>query len=126
MKTTRNCRLEVMASVFAFLAGVCNAQAPVERMQQVVQPYADAQLFMGSVLVAQNSKVLFSKSYGWAGLGVEHTEFVHGEIPDRLCDQTIHRGLDFAFGRSWKGEDRQLGEEISARGAGVLAQDHHL
>jgi CubicO group peptidase (beta-lactamase class C family) len=67
MKTTRNCRLEVMASVFAFLAGVCNAQAPVERMQQVVQPYADAQLFMG-VLVAQNSKVLFSKSYGWADL----------------------------------------------------------
>lgn len=68
MKTTRNCRLEVMANVFAFLAGVCNAQAPLERMQQVVQPYADAQLFMGSVLVAQNSKVLFSKSYGWADL----------------------------------------------------------
>jgi CubicO group peptidase (beta-lactamase class C family) len=68
MKIRRNCRVEVMASVFAFLAGVCGAQAPVERMQQVVQPYADAQLFMGSVLVAQNSKVLFSKSYGWADL----------------------------------------------------------
>jgi CubicO group peptidase (beta-lactamase class C family) len=68
MKTRRNCRWEVMASVLAVLAAVCNAQAPVERMQQVVQPYADAQLFMGSVLVAQNSKALFSKSYGWADL----------------------------------------------------------
>jgi hypothetical protein len=47
MKTRRNCRLEVMASVFAFLACVCNAQAPVERMQQVVQPYADAPTIHG-------------------------------------------------------------------------------
>src|ERR1700752_3256239 len=66
MKTRRNFRLEVMAIVFAFLPAGCNAQAPVERMQQVVQPYADAQMFMGSVLVAQHDKVLFSKSYGWA------------------------------------------------------------
>ena len=66
MKRMRNYRLVVMASVFALLACVCSAQAPVERMQQVVQPYADAQMFMGSVLVAQHGKVLFSKSYGWA------------------------------------------------------------
>jgi CubicO group peptidase (beta-lactamase class C family) len=37
-------------------------------MEKVVQPYADAQLFMGSVIVAQHGKVLFSKSYGWADL----------------------------------------------------------
>lgn len=35
-------------------------------MDELVQTYADAQMFMGSVLVAQHGKVLFSKSYGWA------------------------------------------------------------
>ncbi|MGA7380465.1 MAG: serine hydrolase domain-containing protein, partial [Terriglobales bacterium] len=68
MKTERNFRLEALAVALASLAGVCSAQAPVQRMQKVVQPYADAQLFMGSVLVAQNGKVLFSKSYGWANM----------------------------------------------------------
>jgi CubicO group peptidase (beta-lactamase class C family) len=52
----------------AILAGRCIAQAPAERMQQVVQPYADAQMFMGNVLVAKNGKVIFSKSYGMADL----------------------------------------------------------
>jgi CubicO group peptidase (beta-lactamase class C family) len=68
MKTKRNFRLTGLAIGFAFLAGMCNAQVPVERLQQVVQPYVDAQMFMGSVLVAQQGKVLFSKSYGWADL----------------------------------------------------------
>jgi CubicO group peptidase (beta-lactamase class C family) len=68
MKTERDFRLEALAVALASLAGVCSAQAPVQRMQKVVQPYADAQLFMGSVLVAQNGKVLFSKSYGWANM----------------------------------------------------------
>jgi len=35
-------------------------------MDKLLQPYIDAQMFMGSVLVAQHGKVLFSKSYGWA------------------------------------------------------------
>jgi len=33
-----------------------------------VQPYVDAQMFMGSVLVAEDGKVIFSKSYGTADL----------------------------------------------------------
>jgi len=62
----RHFRASVWPIAFALLAGTGNAQAPVERMNKVVQQYADAQMFMGSVLVAQHRKVLFSKSYGWA------------------------------------------------------------
>jgi CubicO group peptidase (beta-lactamase class C family) len=51
----------------AVLAHTSSAQAP-DRFQQVVQPYADAQMFMGSVLVAKDGKVVFSKSYGMADL----------------------------------------------------------
>jgi CubicO group peptidase (beta-lactamase class C family) len=49
-----------------FLSALCGAQSLPDRLQQVVQPYVDAQMFMGSVMVAQHGKVLFSKSYGWA------------------------------------------------------------
>ena len=35
-------------------------------MEKFLQPYIDSQMFMGSVLVAQHGKELFSKSYGWA------------------------------------------------------------
>jgi len=62
----RNSLLALLAITFSVSAGVCSAQAPAERMQQVAQSYADAGLFMGSVLVAENGKVLLSKGYGWA------------------------------------------------------------
>jgi CubicO group peptidase (beta-lactamase class C family) len=68
MKTKWNFRLAVLAMGSAFSAGVCSAQANVERLQAVVQPYVDSQMFMGSVLVAQKGKVLFSKGYGWADM----------------------------------------------------------
>jgi CubicO group peptidase (beta-lactamase class C family) len=68
MSTRQDFQLLRLMIAFAFLAGVAAAQAPVERMQQVMQPYVDAQVFMGSVLVAQNGKVLFDKSYGWADM----------------------------------------------------------
>jgi CubicO group peptidase (beta-lactamase class C family) len=55
-----------LALSLTFLVGVCGAQSLPDRLQQVVQPYVDAQMFMGSVMVAQHGKVLFSKSYGWA------------------------------------------------------------
>lgn len=51
----------------AVLAHTSSAQAP-DRFQQIVQPYVDAGMFMGSVLVAENGKVIFSKSYGMADL----------------------------------------------------------
>jgi hypothetical protein len=55
------------AIVLAVLAGRCNAQGLPDRMQQVVQPYVDAQMFMGST-VAKAGKKVFSKSYGMADL----------------------------------------------------------
>jgi CubicO group peptidase (beta-lactamase class C family) len=55
------------AIALAVLAYASNAQAP-DRLKQVVQPYVDAQMFMGRVLVAKNGKVIFSKSYGMADL----------------------------------------------------------
>jgi CubicO group peptidase (beta-lactamase class C family) len=42
------------------------AQAPGDAFQQVVKPYVDAQMFMGSVLVAKEGEIIFSKSYGMA------------------------------------------------------------
>jgi CubicO group peptidase (beta-lactamase class C family) len=62
----RHFRAAFWSIALAFLIETCNAQKPVERMDKLVQSYADAQMFMGSVLVAQHGKVLFSKSYGWA------------------------------------------------------------
>jgi CubicO group peptidase (beta-lactamase class C family) len=44
------------------------AQAPVDRMDQIVRSYSDNHQFMGSVLVAQGEKVVFEKSYGNANL----------------------------------------------------------
>jgi CubicO group peptidase (beta-lactamase class C family) len=54
--------------VLAILAHASTAQVPANRFQQVVQPYVDAQMFMGSVLVAKDGKAVFSKSYGMADL----------------------------------------------------------
>ena len=52
----------------AIPSGPCAAQTPAQRMDQIVQSYADAQVFMGSVLVAKGGSVLISKSYGYADL----------------------------------------------------------
>jgi len=61
-------RVAFSTIIIALFAAACNAQAPADRMQQVVQPYVDAQMFMGSVLVARSGKVVFGKGYGMADL----------------------------------------------------------
>jgi CubicO group peptidase (beta-lactamase class C family) len=66
--SNRHFRVGFRAIALAVLAGRCIAQVPAERMQQVVQPYSDAQMFMGNVLVAKEGKAVFSKSYGMADL----------------------------------------------------------
>jgi CubicO group peptidase (beta-lactamase class C family) len=53
--------------VLAVLICASSAQTP-DRFHKVVQPYVDAQMFMGSVLVAKNEKIIFSKGYGMADL----------------------------------------------------------
>lgn len=63
----------IVAGAFMLLlgAGACSyafAQAPVDRMDQIVRSYSDSNQFMGSVLVAQGDKVVFEKSYGDANL----------------------------------------------------------
>src|SRR5437879_6850980 len=61
-------RTLLLAVALAILAHSSSAQAPRDRLQRVVQPYVDAQMFMGSVLVGKNGKVIFSKSFGMADL----------------------------------------------------------
>ena len=58
----------VQTTVLALLANPSSAQAQRDEMQRIVQPYVDAQMFMGSVLVAKNGKPILSKSYGMADL----------------------------------------------------------
>lgn len=68
MFTRLNSQLGILAIAFSWASG-CAAQTNVaERMNGIVEPFADIQMFMGSVLVAQHGKALFSKSYGSADL----------------------------------------------------------
>ena len=60
-----------VASLILLSAGACSytfAQAPVDRMDQIVHSYSGNHQFMGSVLVAQGDKIVFEKSYGDANL----------------------------------------------------------
>src|SRR5579862_2654402 len=50
------------------LVGSCYAHEPVKRLDQIAQSFVDSKQFMGSVLVARNDKVVFSKGYGSANL----------------------------------------------------------
>src|SRR6478672_7599558 len=61
-------RTVFLAIALAILAHSSSSQSPRDRSQRVVQPYVDAQMFMGSVLVAKDGKIIFSKGYGMADL----------------------------------------------------------
>src|SRR5271155_4901531 len=45
-----------------------SAQDNTSRLEQVVQSYAASKQFMGTVLVAQDDKILLDKGYGYANL----------------------------------------------------------
>jgi CubicO group peptidase (beta-lactamase class C family) len=83
-------RYVVMAS---FLLTTCYAQDAV-RMDQVVQSYVSNKQFMGSVLVARDKDVLFSKGYGSANLewdipNTPTTKFRLGSITKQFTAASI-------------------------------------
>jgi CubicO group peptidase (beta-lactamase class C family) len=81
------------ASVPLLLAAAALAQDPA-RMDQVVQSYVANKSFMGSVLVARDGQVLFSKGYGMANLewGVPNspsTKFRIGSVTKQFTAAAI-------------------------------------
>jgi CubicO group peptidase (beta-lactamase class C family) len=80
-------------ALFLFLAGSCLAQ-DAARMDQIVQSYVTNQKFMGTVLVARGSQVLFSKGYGSANLewdvpNTPHTKFRLGSVTKQFTAASI-------------------------------------
>ncbi len=55
-------------AVVLMLVVSCVAQDNLARMEQVVRYYVDVNRFMGSVLVARDTKVLLDKGYGYSNL----------------------------------------------------------
>jgi CubicO group peptidase (beta-lactamase class C family) len=58
----------IVSLLLAILVHPCYAQTRVEPFNQVVQPYVDAGMFMGTVLVAKDGKPVFNRGYGMADL----------------------------------------------------------
>ena len=76
-----------------FLCAAAVAQ-DTARMDQMVQPYVSSKQFMGSVLVARNGEVLFSKAYGFANLewnipNTPDTKFRLGSITKQFTAASI-------------------------------------
>src|ERR1044072_1033586 len=61
-------RVALAMVVLAGLAHEPRAQAPPQALQNLMQHYVDAKMFMGSVLVARKGKTIFNNSYGMADL----------------------------------------------------------
>jgi CubicO group peptidase (beta-lactamase class C family) len=68
MRISRDVRLGVLTVGLWSLTCTSAAQIFAEQLQHVVQPYAQAQVFMGSILVAQQGKAIFNQGYGWADI----------------------------------------------------------
>src|SRR5262245_64196506 len=76
------------------LAGVSLGQNIGSRMDQIAQSYVSNKQFMGSVLVARDSDVLFSKGYGSANLewdipNTPSTKFRLGSITKQFTAASI-------------------------------------
>ena len=87
------------------VSGVCLAQDPPARLDQVVQSYVTSKQFMGSVLVAKDKTILLDKGYGFANLESGHPEYSHHEVPPRIGHQAIHGGFHPAPRRTREIED---------------------
>jgi CubicO group peptidase (beta-lactamase class C family) len=86
------------AAITLILSAACFAQDKPQidtaRMEQVVQSYVPAKQFMGTVLVAQDGKVLLDKGYGFANLewqvpNTPTTKFRLGSITKQFTAASI-------------------------------------
>jgi CubicO group peptidase (beta-lactamase class C family) len=86
------------AAITLILSAACLAQDKPQidtaRMEQVVQSYVPAKQFMGTVLVAQDGKVLLDKGYGFANLewqvpNTPTTKFRLGSITKQFTAASI-------------------------------------
>ena len=80
-------------ALLAILAGSCLGQ-DAARMDQIVQSYVTNNSFMGSVLVARDAQVLFSKGYGSANLewnvpNAPNTKFRLGSVTKQFTAASI-------------------------------------
>jgi CubicO group peptidase (beta-lactamase class C family) len=87
--------MKALIRVFVLLcvATRCAAQ-DVAQLEQVIQPYVQSKTFMGSVLVARDSKVILSKGYGSANLewnvpNTPTTKFRLGSITKQFTAASI-------------------------------------
>src|SRR5215475_9457964 len=80
-------------AILIFLLVPCAAQ-DAGRMEQVIQPFVASQQFMGTVLVARDGLVLFSKGFGSADLewniaNTPNTKFRLGSITKQFTAASI-------------------------------------
>ena len=67
----------------------------VTRMEQLIQANVPKQ-FMGTVLVAQDGKVLLDKGYGFANLEWDSPQHADHKVPPGIAYQAVHRCIDSA------------------------------
>jgi hypothetical protein len=93
--------------LLAILVCPSNAQTRVEPFQQVVQPYVDARMFMGSVLVAKKERLFSSRAMAWR---IWNGMFPISDNPiqHRVDDETVHGSGDLIARGSRKVEDDDL------------------
>jgi CubicO group peptidase (beta-lactamase class C family) len=94
MNAEQRIRTKALAIFLLLLPAVASAQAPGARIDRIVQSYADAQQFMGAVLVARDGNVLLSKGYGSANLewntpNSPSTKFVLASITKQFTATSI-------------------------------------
>ena len=90
------------------LTASCLAQdktptADVARMEQIIQAYVPSK-FMGSVLVAQDGKVLLDKGYGFANLEWDSPQHADNEVPAGIDYQAVHGRVNPAAGGARQAE----------------------
>lgn len=93
IRVRTNTHMRSAIAMLALLTAPCAAQ-DISRMDQVVQSFVANHTFMGSVLVARGSQVLFSKGYGSADLEWEvpnspGTKFRLGSVTKQFTAASI-------------------------------------